>query len=89
VDRQGEFDGNNCTEEEVAVILEDAGNQDDNAKANPAAYAIFQRYMHDACMNIELAVESDALDGQEWQRLNRQFSYIANIASLFGKAELG
>ena len=45
--------------------------------------------MHDACMNIELATESDALDGHEWQRLNRQLNYIANIAALFSKEELG
>ena len=88
MDRRAEFD-NGVTCNDDTVIILDNEHDDDEALANPAAYAIFQRYLHDACMNIELAVEGDALDGHEWQRLSRQLNYIADIASLFSKEELG
>lgn len=54
-----------------------------------AAQAILVRYIHDTCMNIELAIESDALESPDWYRLRRQLSHIASIAGLFDKPELG
>ena len=88
MDRQDNFDSKSTNEEVTDIIIDDAAGEEDSL-TNPAAFLIFQRYIHDACMNIELAVEGDALDGHEWQRLSRQLNYIANIASLFGQIELG
>lgn len=89
VDRQANFDEREQCADGSEVFAADVIDQDDQSSASPTAYAIFQRCMHDACMNIELAIESDALGGHEWQRLNRQLNYIANIAALFSKEELG
>jgi len=89
VDRQANFDEIQQDADDSDVLVDDVIDQGDESSTSPTAYAIFQRYLHDACMNIELAIESDTLDGQEWQRLNRQLNYIANIAALFSKVELG
>ena len=89
VDRQANFDDRDTSEDTAGIFIEDESIGGSDSPANPAAYAIFQRYIHDASMNIELAVESEALDGHEWHRLNRQLSYISNIAGLFGKIDLG
>ena len=89
MDRQGDFDSRQQSADESDVFAADVTDQDDDSSASSAAYAIFQRYIHDACMSIELATENDTLDGHEWHRLNRQLIYIANIAALFSKEELG
>ena len=89
MDRLANFDDKERSIDEDEIVAADMIDQDDESSASSTAYAIFRRYMHDACMNIELATEGDALDGHEWHRLNRQLNYIANIAALFSREDLG
>lgn len=77
-------------DEELAIVAEDdSAEQPSEGTSEPVSLTKFQAHLHDACMNIELAIEYDVLDEQTWQRLRQLLRDIANLAGHFGKIELG
>lgn len=76
-----------CSEQEVCQ--DTAGGQSHCTRGAPLTQSLLQAQIHDASMNIELAVECDTLDEPTWRLLLEQLNQISRSAAQFGNPMLG